>query len=150
MHPIRQWDVSPLAVSNAKEDIPPMTEAPATPLARAIQARMRALGIGQKHLALRAGLNETYVRDLLKGRSRNPIAANLAKLARALECDLTDLLQLSAAPQNSELVSDPLELCLLATWRELPEQERESVLDFIEFRLRRLTGRGPRRGGNQV
>lgn len=121
-----------------------------TPLASAIAARMRALGIGQKHLAARAGLNETYVRDILVGKSRNPIAANLQKLAAALDLDAVDLLQLAGAPQESELVRDAAELALLATWRQLPDQEREAVLDFIDFRLRRIARDTPASGGEKV
>jgi transcriptional regulator with XRE-family HTH domain len=127
-----------------------MVKAPATPLGRAIHARMEALGMGQKHLALRAGLNETYVRDILAGKSKNPQAAKLAQLARALECEVADLLQLAAAPEAGQLITDPAELLLLSTWRQLPEQEREGVLDFIHFRLSQTRQRRDAVGGKAV
>lgn len=127
-----------------------MANAALTPVAAAIRARMAREGIGQKALALKAGLNETYVRDILAGRSRHPHAAKLAMIAGALNCRAADLLDAAAAPQAGELVTDPAELLLLATWRKLAEQERKMVLDYIAFMLSRSadhpqpgTGCGP-------
>ncbi len=53
---------------------------------------MNELGLNQKRLSLGAGLNETYVRDIIKGRTRNPRTDSLGKLARALGCSRADLL----------------------------------------------------------
>jgi transcriptional regulator with XRE-family HTH domain len=52
---------------------------------------MEYRGFGQKALALKAKLNETYVRDILKGKSRNPTHSRLIKLADALECSVEAL-----------------------------------------------------------
>ena len=60
-------------------------------IARNVRQRMAAKGIGPKALSLKAGLNETYVRDLLKGRSRNPRQGHLRSLALALDCRVSDL-----------------------------------------------------------
>jgi len=54
-------------------------------VARAVERRMKALGLSPKSLSKKAGLNETFVRDLLEGRSRNPRADSLQKLARGLD-----------------------------------------------------------------
>jgi transcriptional regulator with XRE-family HTH domain len=111
-------------------------------MARALRARMAERKIGQKELAKRAGVNETYVRDILKGRSRNPQAAKLARVAAALDCEIHDLMPDPAA-MPGELVRDPAELLLLTTWRQLTDQDREMLLDFIEHRLsRRQDGSG--------
>jgi transcriptional regulator with XRE-family HTH domain len=114
-----------------------MANAAPTAIAAAIRARMQQEGIGQKALALKAGLNETYVRDILHGKSRHPHAAKLAMIAAALNCRAADLLDAAASPQLGELVTDAAELLLLATWRKLSQQERESVLDYVSFRLSR-------------
>jgi transcriptional regulator with XRE-family HTH domain len=63
----------------------------AGPLARNLRIWMEYRGFGQKALALKAKLNETYVRDILKGKSRNPTQSRLSKLAEALDCSLDDL-----------------------------------------------------------
>ena len=61
-------------------------------LAEEIRRRMNQLGLNSKRLSLGAGLNETYVRDIIKGRTRNPRTDTLGKLARALGCTRADLL----------------------------------------------------------
>lgn len=64
---------------------------PETPIQREIRWRMNAAGYNQKSLARAAGLNQTAVRDILKGRSRNPRADTLEALARVLDCTLDEL-----------------------------------------------------------
>jgi transcriptional regulator with XRE-family HTH domain len=60
-------------------------------IARNVRLRMEAKGFTPKGLSLAATLNETYVRDILKGKSRNPTNARLQKLAAALDCRVADL-----------------------------------------------------------
>ena len=60
-------------------------------VAREVTKRMKERGLNPKSLSKRAGLNETFVRDLTKGKSRNPRADSLNKLATALECHISDL-----------------------------------------------------------
>lgn len=52
---------------------------------------MKALGLNQRSLALKAKLNETGIRDILEGKSKNPRADTLAKIAKALGCAAADL-----------------------------------------------------------
>ncbi|MFT8953764.1 MAG: LexA family transcriptional regulator [Gluconobacter sp.] len=61
-------------------------------IARELRRRMDAKGFKQKALAIKADLNETYVRDILKGKSKNPEASKLARIAAALGCSSDDLL----------------------------------------------------------
>lgn len=120
-----------------------MVEDAASPLAQEIRRLMKAQSpngkpLGQKALALLAGVGETYIRDILKGRSKSPEAEKLKRVAAALGCPAGRLLNLAGAPETSELIHDPRELILLATWRDLPEQEQEAVLNFITFSLARV------------
>ena len=62
-----------------------------TILQHEIRTRMIAQGFNQKSLARAASLNETAVRDILKGRSRNPRIDTLEALARTLGCAVQDL-----------------------------------------------------------
>jgi len=62
-----------------------------TPLQRELRRRMVAGGYNQKSLARAAQLNETAVRDILKGRSRNPRADTLEALGRILGCTIDAL-----------------------------------------------------------
>ena len=52
---------------------------------------MKILNLDMKGLSIKAGLNETFVKDIINGRSRNPTATRLAKLAKALGCTVADL-----------------------------------------------------------
>jgi transcriptional regulator with XRE-family HTH domain len=56
-----------------------------------IERRMKRMGLTQKALALKAGLNETAVRDILKGRSRDPQLSTLRALGRILGCTVEEL-----------------------------------------------------------
>lgn len=49
------------------------------------------LNLDMKGLSTKAGLKETYVKDIVRGQSRNPTASRLAKLAKALGCTVADL-----------------------------------------------------------
>lgn len=60
-------------------------------LGQNIQKRMLAKAMTQKGLALKAGLNETAVRDILRGRSKDPQISTLRAIARELGCGVEDL-----------------------------------------------------------
>jgi SOS-response transcriptional repressor LexA len=62
-----------------------MDSNPDTPLKKRIRERMDLLGINALQTAKKSGLGDSFVRDILRGKTRNPSAANLAKLAVALE-----------------------------------------------------------------
>lgn len=61
----------------------PTTE-PKSEMGKRIVAKMNELGLNAKQLSLSAGLNETYVRDLLKSENPNPRYQHLKSLASAL------------------------------------------------------------------
>jgi phage repressor protein C with HTH and peptisase S24 domain len=54
--------------------------------------RMKAAGYNQRSLARAAGLNDTYIRDIIKGKSPSPRSEDLGKVAAALGCSITSLL----------------------------------------------------------
>lgn len=60
-------------------------------LRKRLKERMDALGMNARETALRAGLGESFVRDILRGKTRSPTAANLAKLATALQTTIEHL-----------------------------------------------------------
>jgi phage repressor protein C with HTH and peptisase S24 domain len=66
-------------------------------LASNIARRMTAAGFNQKSLARAAGLNETGIRDILIGRSRNPRVDTLGKIAKALGCTVAELAEAAGA-----------------------------------------------------
>ena len=64
-----------------------------------LRRRMTECGFNQKSLARTAGLNETAVRDILKGRSRSPRIDTLEALARVLDCSVIHLTGGKDAPK---------------------------------------------------
>ncbi len=62
-----------------------------TTIARQIDRRMKLLGLNQRSLALKAKINDTGIRDILEGKSKNPRSDTLAKIAKALGCTTADL-----------------------------------------------------------
>ena len=67
-----------------------------------LRRRMVAGGFNQKSLARHAGLNETAVRDILKGRSRSPRIDTLEALSRALSCTVQELTGHGDAPERPD------------------------------------------------
>lgn len=92
-----------------------------------LQEEMERQGLTQKALALKAGLNETAVRDILKRRSRAPRVDTLEKLAEALGTTVDSLLgetgmpPMPAAPSSDTDLTRATELPAIATMsRDLP------------------------------
>lgn len=64
---------------------PAMDSPPKTSLQKRLRQRLDELDLKPFQAAKKAGLGESYVRDILRGKARSPSAENLAKLALALE-----------------------------------------------------------------
>ncbi|MFO1081901.1 MAG: helix-turn-helix domain-containing protein [Reyranellaceae bacterium] len=62
-------------------------------LVRQINRRMTILHLDRASLSRKAGLNETWVRDVVEGRVRSPRADSLRKIAKALGCTVADLME---------------------------------------------------------
>ena len=96
---------------------------------------MLAKGFGQKALALAADVNETYVRDLFKGKSKNPKNDQLSKIAKALGCtlsDLTDPRRAEDIQESEKIAQSPEEVELLRIWRRAAPTGRARIIDAIE------------------
>jgi transcriptional regulator with XRE-family HTH domain len=57
-----------------------------------VRGRRLRLGLSQEALALKSGINRTYVGSLETG-ERNPSLENIARLAIALDVDVADLVR---------------------------------------------------------
>jgi len=68
-----------------------------TSLQKRLKFRMDFLGLNAYQTAKKAGLGDSFVRDILRGRTRSPSAENLAKLAAALDTT-PDYFTLEAEP----------------------------------------------------
>ena len=101
------------------------------PLAAEVYRRMVVCELTQIGLARKAGLNETYVRDLFRGKSLNPKQAELAKLAAALGCTVTDLTSPGRSrgdDKDEKLAKTAEELMILRIWRVLGPEGRNRLV----------------------
>jgi phage repressor protein C with HTH and peptisase S24 domain len=119
-----------------------------SPLARELERRMAAAGLGQKALALRAGLNETAVRDILIGKSRHPRHDTIEKLAKVLDTSVAELLGGAKAPRESSgdyVLVGVFDVAAAAGEGIIIEGERETgKLAFRADWLRSVTRATPR------
>ena len=117
----------------------------AIPLAYRVFRFMRLAGMSPKALSLAAGLNETYVRDLCMGKSRNPKTEQIERLAKVLGCSVNALTQGTNSVTNDKEDGqgldpsgvgplDPGEIALVRLWRNLAQPARDQVmLKLTEF-----------------
>ncbi len=96
-------------------------------LAENLKLLMEARGFSRKSLALAAGKNETYVRDIITGKSKHPAASNLALLADALGCTLEELTSPGVR----------IEISIRTIFTELTPENKENVVDYAS-KLKRL------------
>jgi len=121
------------------------------PTAYAIEALMKECDTNPKRLAKSAGVGETYIRDIIKGRSLDPQTGKLVKVASALSCSLDDLVLIGKALRDGASFDDlkgrlkasgpdparqalyaEQEFALVELWRELSPSQRSALLSFIE------------------
>lgn len=104
-------------------------EAFLTALGLRVRRRREAAGYTRKALALHAGLSERYLAQLELG-SGNVSMLLLRKLARALECPLSDLTQEDAPGRSHNQTIESL----VTTLRQLSEEQLNEVSDLLDTR----------------
>lgn len=112
-------------------------------IARNVQRIMIEREMNPKQLAGYAGLGDSYVYNLIDGKSKNPLAANIQKIAAALGCPVVDLLDplegRGGDRQHNESIDPsgviplfPDEYTLIRLWRDhLPKDGKDAVLVYI-------------------
>jgi DNA-binding Xre family transcriptional regulator len=73
-----------------------------TPLQRELRRRMIEKKLSMRGLSLKAGLNATAVKAIMRGNSQHPRHDTIEKLATALDCTPDDLL--GTAPNNGNVL----------------------------------------------
>lgn len=91
-------------------DIRRMENEAESPLAQRLKERMDHLQLNPFQLAKLAGYGESFVRDILRGKSKNPSADKLAKLAAVMGTSLEWLMGTASAPSSSHVLVDGLEV----------------------------------------
>lgn len=78
-----------------------------------LERLMKARGFNMKSLSLAAKLNETAVRDILRGKVGSPTYKTLLKLSNTLNCAVEELVG------TSKITKSPLEEALLSRSRHI-------------------------------
>ncbi len=115
----------------------------ASQLTREIRRRMEDGGFNQKSLARAAGLNDTAVRDILIGKSKNPRHDTVQKLADVLGCSMLDLLEPGrppTAPAPSTAPPPGEDLVFVPTY-EVAAAAGEGIVIDVEYGTGRLAFR---------
>lgn len=107
-----------MALARASGHIPSME------LSSKVRELMAARGLNPYSTAAKAGLQEDTVRDILRGKTKDPGASKILKLARALETSVEVLMD--DAPQFSGQHAEEIELpvayvCAAGVWKEVDE-----------------------------
>ena len=80
------------------------------PLADRLRARSRQLGMNARQVAERAGINRSFVYDIMRGRSENPNLEKLDQVAEVLNIDRNWLLHgVGDVDSESPIKEDPME-----------------------------------------
>lgn len=66
-----------------------------TPLAKTIKAARKALKLSQEDLAVKAGVTQSFLNFIETGRTKQPNADDLTKIAKVLELDPIDLKEMT-------------------------------------------------------
>lgn len=73
-------------------------------LQKIVVQRLEELGLGPVEAATRAGIERTYIRDIVEGRKRTVRSDKIDALARALQLDPSDLANQVATPSTDSMV----------------------------------------------
>lgn len=87
-------------------------------------------GISQSDIARALGVSPSRVSEWKNGKAR-PQPENLARMARTLALDLDVLLALCKYPTGTKAASDPDENELLAIYRLVPSEHRDTVKHML-------------------
>jgi len=103
---------------------------PAVHVAKAIRDLRHRSGLSQRQLAMRMGVPRTYV-SKIENEKATPTLSSLARLARALEVTVPDLLRdcsSSREDEIAELLTDPFVAELVEFTSKLNAMQLSSVL----------------------
>ena len=101
------------------------------PVANRIKNRRTKLGITQTELARAAKLTPAAISQFESG-ARKPSFDALSKLATALKVT-TDFLLGMKKPGYEDILADPKVSVMFRGIMELPEQDKQTMLEFYEF-----------------
>lgn len=106
----------------------------AIPLASVLRSLLVRRNLYHVKISQDAGLGAGYIRDIIRGKSRNPKAAELQRLAEALGVDIAELTEVGAVARNHLGNDHPYtdeESGWVDLWRLLNDEGRDLALGYV-------------------
>ena len=97
-----------------------------------IEMRLASIGMSANAASEAAGQDRNFIRDILRGKSREPSAGRMASLAKVLQCRLEWLLTGEGPETDDQSTITPRQRAFLAQLERLPPDEQDRL-----FRLAR-------------
>ena len=114
-------------------------------IGKRIKEQRKKLGLTQTEIKSAVGISSGNLSDIENG-NRLPAAATLIQLASVLQCSidwmLTGILPASEIPSSK----DPNETILLESYRKLPNEEKEELMEIVQIILRKTEKREKQKG----
>ncbi len=105
-----------------------------------IKNRRKELRLTQTDIKDSVGISSGNLSDIENG-NRLPAASTLVQLANALECSI-DWILTGESPQTEDSPFSPngdkMEKILINNFRELPEEDKEELIEISEMKLRKI------------
>ena len=106
----------------------------AVPVARKLHGILSERGLHHVAVSQQAGLGRDYLRDLFRGKSKNPKADELVRITKALAVGLSEVTE-KGTPLQDKLSGDKqytrVEVALLDLWGLLSDVGRDEALGAI-------------------
>ena len=99
-------------------------------LADRIDKRLKEIGLSRRAASEKAELSETYIRDLIEGRSKSPRIEGLEKLAAALQ---TNVEWLRTGNGDPNAFVDPNLAEVTSIMPRLDERRRRELAQYAHF-----------------
>ncbi len=101
-----------------------------------IKQQRKKIGLTQPQVRELTGISSGTLSDIENGKTL-PAALSLLKLSKALECTVDWILTGKQTQSADYIPKDCRESELLAGFRELPEDEKEELLQILEMKRRK-------------
>lgn len=109
----------------------------AVSLGSRVRELREGLGMSQDDLAKLVDVERTYISHIETGRTKLPSLDVLRRLAAALQTPVSDLIGALLGGKLDDSALDPNEQLLLNYFRNMTDEERDSLIGFAAYQSRR-------------
>jgi len=97
--------------------------------------RLAQLGLGAVEAATAAGIERTFIRDIVEDKKKSVRADKLPILAMALKLDASALASGRLVPTDETKPLDPEDIEFMELWRQANSADRDVILALLRSRI---------------